>query len=650
MTTVKLPKLDFRADIKENSYDETNNTIEVVASVGSRVRRDPWFSESFVEELEISSEAIRLERFNSGAPLLMDHNLYSVRGQIGVIQRAWIENGELRAVVKFSSREEFQGIITDIKDGIIRNVSVGYKTHTREELEERDPNGLRIYRSTDWEPMELSFVTIGADPKAGTRSDDEQTTYDCETIERTNTMANEAAENKGVENRSEVGSEAQKPAQASKPEPKVDLDEVRSKAVEAERSRVADIRKACEQAKLDSKIDEFIRNGTSVDEVRKILLEDLATKDQSSHTSSVQVGENLTGVGMKRGMENAILHRIDAKKYELDKQGNNFRNMKLMDLVRDCLAAKGISHRNMTPMELAQRGLHSTSDFPEVLANVVNKTLRSAYNEAPQTFQPFTRMTTVSDFKEISRTQLGDAPKLLKKLENGEYQAGTVSEAAEKYSVEEYGRIVAIGRRVIVNDDLSAFTRLPGMMGRQARNLESDLIITELTSNPTMADGNALFSAAHGNLITGPGTAISITSLGVARALMRSQTSLDGSKLNLAPELLYVPVALETVADQFTSQIVPNTAGDVNPYGQNGRTPLRVGTESRLDDVSPIAWYMFANLGDIDMFEMAMLEGETGPMVDQMEDFYTDGIKFKIRHTIGVKAIDWRGMLKNDGA
>lgn len=645
---VEIPKLDIRADIVANSFDERANTIEVVASVGSRVLRQPFFSEAFVEELEISRDAVRLERFNQGAPVLKDHNAASVDGQIGVVEGARIEGGELRAVVKFSTREEFQPLIRDIKDNVVRNVSVGYRTHERMELDQRDENGLKIYRSTDWEPFELSFVTIQADPDAGTRSDVQK--YKCRIIEKEDKMENKTAD-EGTENRALGGSSVEAPEKVVEA-PKVDLDKVRAEAIELERTRVAEIAKACTQAGLVDKRDAFVAAGSSIEDVRKSLLEELAKRDAEKPTSNIQVevGENLNVQGRKLGMENAILHRIDPFKFKLDEQGSHYRNMKLVDLVRDSLAAKGINHRNMAPMELASRGLHSTSDFPEVLANVTNKTLRSAYEESAQTFGAFTRRVTVSDFKEISRVQLGDAPKLLKKLENGEYQAGTISEAAEKYRVEEYGRIVPVGRRVIVDDDLSAFTRLPGMMGRQASNLESDLVLEELTSNPIMADGNALFSAAHGNLVTGPGTAISIDSLGAARALMRSQTSLDGSKLNLRPSMLYVPVALETKADQFTSQIVPNTAGDVNPYGAGGRTPLVVGTEPRLDDDSATAWYLFSMLSDIDMMEMAMLEGETGPVVDSMIDFYTDGIKFKIRHTVGVKAIDWRGMFKNVGA
>ncbi len=644
---VELPKLDIRADIVENSFNESQRTIEVVASVGSRVVRQPFFSEAFVEELEISRDAVRLERFNNGAPVLKDHNAMTVDGQIGVVEGARIEGGELRAVVKFSSREEFQPLIRDIKDNVVRNVSVGYRTHERMELDQRDESGLKIYRSTDWEPFELSFVTIQADPDAGTRSDEQK--YKCKIIEKEDKMENKTAA-EGTENRA-LGGSVEAPKEVVEA-PKVDLDKVRSEAIELERTRVSDIAKACSQAGLADKRDGFVEAGLSVEDVRKALLEELAKRDAAKPTSSVQVevGENLNTQGRKLGMENAILHRIDPFKYKLDEQGSHYRNMKLVDLVRDSLSAQGINHRNMAPMELASRGLHSTSDFPEILANVTNKTLRAAYQESPQTFSPFTRRVTVADFKQISRVQLGDAPKLLKKLENGEYQSGTISEAAEKYNVEEYGRIVPVGRRVIVDDDLSAFTRLPSMMGRQAANLESDLILDELNSNPLMADGNALFSAAHGNLVSGPGSVISIDSLGEARSLMRLQTSLDGSKLNLRPSLLYVPVALETRADQFTSQIVPNTAGDVNPYGQGGRTPLVVGTEPRLDDASATAWYMFSTLAEIDMFEMAMLEGETGPVVDSMIDFYTDGIKFKIRHTIGVKAIDWRGMLKNVGA
>lgn len=642
-TKVQVPILDMRASIVENSFNGEDNSIEVVASVGSRVRREPFFSEAFVEELEISNKAVRLERFNNGAPVLMDHDNSSVVGQLGVVDSARVVGGELRAKVRFSTREEFQPLITDIKNNIIRNVSVGYKTHVREELDERD-NGARVFRSTDWEPHELSFVTIQADPDAGTRKDEQK--YICKIIEKEDSMENKAAE-QGTENRALGGCETEtKKVEA----PKVDLDKIRSEAIATERTRVSNIRKACEQAGLKDTCDSFIEAGSSIDEVRKTLLEQLAKRDMEKPVQNIQVGENLNKVGSKRGMENAILHRIDARKYELDEHGNHYRNMKLIDLVRDSLAQEGVNHRNMTVDEIAKRAFHSTSDFPEILANVTNKTLRSAYEESPQTFGAFTRRVTVSDFKEISRTQLGDAPQLLKKLENGEYQSGTISEAAEKYSVEEYGRIVPVGRRVIVDDDLSAFTRLPGMMGRQASNLESDKVWEEITSNPTMADGNALFSVAHANLTTGPGTAISIASLGTARALMRSQTSLDGSKLNLRPSWLYTPVALETVADQFTTQIIPNTAGDVNPFGTAGRTPLTVGTEPRLDDDSALSWYLFSMLADIDMMELATLEGESGPVVDSMVDFNTDGIKLKIRHTIGVKAIDWRGMYKNVGA
>ena len=164
-----------------------------------------------------------------------------------------------------------------------------------------------------------------------------------------------------------------------------------------------------------------------------------------------------------------------------------------------------------------------------------------------------------------------------------------------------------------------------------------------------MADGNPLFSAAHSNL-SAVGSAISIASLGAGREAMRLQTGLDGNKLNVRPSWLVVPAALETVADQFVTQVTPDQAGNVNPFATGSRSALSVAAEPRLDDNSSISWYLFSEVSAIDIFEMAFLTGEEGPVIDSMIDFDTDGLKMKVRHTVGVKAIDYRGVYKNPGA
>jgi hypothetical protein len=668
---VQTEKLSLRASIEPKTFDRESRTVEVTASTGAQVRRfDFRKGEFFMEELEISRKAIRLERFRNGAPILDTHGntkgflegAPGIRDIMGVVVSAEVREGTLRAKVKFSEREEFDGVIRDIEAGVIRNVSVGYVPHSFKDVTPRgkgEDAPTRVMRAVDWEPYELSFVPMPADAGATVRNKTPAERIDCEVIEESETETiNERGadmppvdQNQGEENQTPAADAGNSPSEERGNEVKVDENKIREEAIAAERARCQEIRTAVKQAKLGEDLaEDMVGRGISADEARSEVLAKLAENDKAETRSTVEVGEDNDVKGRHEGMKGAILHRIAPSKHKLDDQSKGYRFMSLVDMVRESLTAQGQNVRGLSPMEVATRGLHSTSDFPEILANVTNKTLRDAYEESPQTFAPFVRRVSVSDFKEISRTQLGDAPQLLEKLENGEYQAGTISEQAEKYSVSEYGRMVPIGRRVIVNDDLDAFTRLPAMMGRQARNLESDLIWTDvIVANPTMADGNALFSVAHGNLNLGGASVIDVASLGAARAGMRAQTSLDGSKLNLSPLWLYVPVALETTADSIVAPIVPEAIGNVNPFGPGGRTPLRAGVEPRLDDASATAWYVMADMGQVDMIELATLIGEEGPVIDSMIDFDTDGIKFKVRHTVGAKAIDHRGFQKNDG-
>src|SRR5690606_11229474 len=124
----------------------------------------------------------------------------------------------------------------------------------------------------------------------------------------------------------------------------------------------------------------------------------------------------------RRLMANAILHRYQPSGHQLEDGARQYRGMSLLDMARDCLEVAGVRPRGLSRMELAtaalnmQRagGMHSTSDFPLILANVANQTLRQAYEAAPRTFTPFTRQTTAADFKPVSRVQLGEAPKLVK--------------------------------------------------------------------------------------------------------------------------------------------------------------------------------------------------------------------------------------------
>ncbi len=114
--------------------------------------------------------AVDLTFLNSGnAPLIDTHNIEKgLASQIGVIVKAWLEDKRVYVEVRFSGRQMAQDIKKDVKDGIIRNVSIGYEV-TRFEIDEDQGT----YIATKWRPKEASFVPIPADTTVGIGRNDQ---------------------------------------------------------------------------------------------------------------------------------------------------------------------------------------------------------------------------------------------------------------------------------------------------------------------------------------------------------------------------------------------------------------------------------------------------------------------------------------------
>ena len=692
--TIKIPKCHVTAVIQRNTFNPDDRTVEVIWSTGAKGKRYTWTG-AYYEELSMKKEHVRLERLNQGAPVLNNHRSYDLGSNLGVVESAWIKGKQGHAKLRLSSREEIAGIVRDIQEGIIRNISVGYAVHSFEEVTKKGDE-IPTYRAIDWEPMEISFVNMPFDKDAQVRSltdrpDQESfevgvivrtaeeieaieaeaatgdepeteknvTTETTEVTETQTTETNPETEadrntetdlNKSVEENSEVKETSKERSLQSETETApaaVENKEVTVNEKEQEKQRGIEIREAVKVAGLDAEIAErMIKDDVSVEKAREQIIVELSEKDKATKTRNNNV--EVTGVEQRKMRiemaTNALLHRHKGDEVKLHDDARVYRGMSLMRLAEDVLTAQGQNVRGLSPVELAERALHSSSDFVEILANVANKSLRSAYEEAPQTFAPFTRRTQVADFKEISRTQLGDAPKLEKVNESGEYKHGTVGEAAEKYKVETFGKIIGVTRKTLINDDMDAFSRLPEMFGRSARDLESELIYSIIASNPVMGDGKTLFHADHGNI--GTAAAIAVASVSQARSMMRLQKGLNGALLNLVPKTILVPTALETVAEQFLGPIQPTQNNQANPF--TGKFGLIA--EPRLDAQSATAWYLLAAIAQVDIFELATLTGQDGPMMSTKEGFNVDGVQFKVSYDIGAKAIDWRGIFKNTGA
>ena len=116
-----------------------------------------------IEILDINPTAMRQGRLRSGANLLVDHD---TRDVVGVIESVEVGADRVaRATVRFGKSARAEEVWSDVRDGIRRNVSVGYMIHKAQLVETKE--GVETYRVTDWEPFEVSLVSVPADPTVG---------------------------------------------------------------------------------------------------------------------------------------------------------------------------------------------------------------------------------------------------------------------------------------------------------------------------------------------------------------------------------------------------------------------------------------------------------------------------------------------------
>lgn len=676
--TKDLPAQQREAAFQPSTFNDADNTVDVIISAGARVRRfDFWTGTKYEEELAVNADSVDLSRIDAGTVQVLDnHSIYgSVRNVLGVVTRAWIEGDQLIGTVRLSADPDKAGTVADIKAGILRAISVGYTVQRYEvtEADARTDGGAGdLWRATRWQPQEVSFVTVPADPAASTRSASAAAsttapatapTAPCEFITRgaaTSTpkepsmpKEDQAPANKA--NADQPEAERQQPAAPAAP---AAAPQQPDQVFEA--NRAAEIAELCTRHNVAHMAADLIRRGVDTAAAKDAILSAIATRDAASgghHNTRVETVRDETETRM-RGMESAMLSRLDPA-VQLDDNARQYRGLSLLDMGREHLEASGVRTRGMSKLQIATEmvavraaGMHHTSDFGALFTNVANRRLAAAYAAYPATYALWARQgASLSDFKPVDVISMGAGPDLLKVNEHGEFKYGTFSGSSERYQLATYGRIVAITRQAIINDDLRSFDRLIGLFGTSAKRLENSLVYSQLTANAAMADGKALFHADHGNLLTAAGSALSLTSLQTARKSLRVQKNADGQPIAVAPKYLIVPAALETEAYQLTSNAyTPANPSDVNDFRTGGRTQLEVIVEPLLDAASVTAWYLASDSAVIDTVEFAYLDGASGPYTETRTGFEVDGTEVKCRLDFAAKALDWRGLVKANGA
>lgn len=393
--------------------------------------------------------------------------------------------------------------------------------------------------------------------------------------------------------------------------------------------------------------------GLTVDTIRAKLLDTVGAQSKpAAHTPRITTVSD-QAEKLQAAATTAILHRagvVAAKREEL--QGNPFAGAKMLDIAKASLARAGVSIDGMMQTKIVEASFtQSGSDFPIILENTMHKALQAGYATAALTWNQFCATGSVGDFREHKRYRLGSFGNLDTVNELGEFTNKSIPDAERSgITAGTKGNIINLSRQAIINDDLGAFVGLASMLGKAAaRSVEADvyaLLALNSGLGPTMADGNTLFHAAHGNI--GTGAAISVASIDADRVLMAQQKDVSANDfLDLRPAVLLLPIGLGGTARSInTDQYDPDTPNKLQ------KSNIVRGLYSAIVDsprLSGTRRYSFASPSDAPVLEVVFLDGNSTPYIETERGFEVDGIRYKIRLDYGVGAIDYRGAVTNAG-
>jgi len=631
----------LHARFAPTSFDAEQRTVEVVWSTGAEVRRRDWDGE-FTEQLSMDADAVDLSRLAAGAPVLNSHAAYSLASVLGVVERAWLTNGEGRALLRFSERADVQPILADIRAGILRNISVGYDVMKWEES--KDKAGKRIKRAVRWQPAEISLVPIPADASAQVR-------------------AVETLPSDGETNQPQEGLMADNAPQVPEaPALPINRDQVANEVRTAERARVGDLNSfvataqrqavlpaerltALHQAAIDEGIDANALRARVMDEVLA------APRAPAPAPRPVQMGASGDDPrALADAMADAIAVRAMKDFTPASDRYREFAALRPSEMLMELAQARGERVTARDRLRLVERSFHNSSDFPMLLELSGNKMLEAGFALANPSYRMFFGKKSFNDFKAHKFLTAGDFPAPAELLEGGEITQGTISEKRENVTPKTYARSVSVTRQMLVNDDLGAFTDFGSMIGRRVADFENTtayaLVNTASGAGPTITEGSAaVFTTGRGNRAASGG-AIAEATLDVAYAGVMEATSLDGLRLNLQPRYLVTGSAYRGAALRFTrggNRVVAEAGANV---------PLYDTLEPVADsNVTGNRWYLFADPAAAPIYVYGYVNGQEAPQV-RVHDMIPgrDGISVEVIHDFAVGAVGFRGGYFNQGA
>ena len=632
-------------------------------------------------------------------PLLTNHE-NKTDARVGMIS-ASVKNNTLEITGEIvSENDDAKNIVAQSKAGADWQLSIGADVKDCELVQgKREVNGQEVegpfYHIKKSVLREVSIVAVGADAHTAMRVTAQFNIANPNLNEgEKNTMSEAQKETKAVTAAAEPAKaepakkvEAAAPtAPAAEPEKKPDTAKAEAvpaaitasapdvtatareaavAAVKAERERVSAIQSIC-AGEFPEIEKEAISAGWTPEVVTKKVLETIRAERPAANVN-ISVKTAPEGGELRKTIEAAMCLRVGVSADQLEKTygaqtveaGMRDMDMPLRQLLIECMKMDGIPYSRGFDNETIRAAFSSVS-LPGILSNVANKKLLQSYEAQPIIATKLCSTGDLNDFKENDRFRLTDVGDLLPITPDGEIKDGGLIEESAKNQLDTYGKRFCLTRKMIINDDLSAFMKVPVAMGNRAARLIDQLFFSRLLRNPAQQDGKALFSTAHRNLLSGASSALSADSLKKAIQLFLDQVDADGQPISVEPRFLLVPTALKHLAIELTQGATLIMSGADNAV----RPALNVLADENLrvvsspylgnsayDGASQTAWYLFGDPKTVDTWEIGYLKGKRTPTVERGEtDFNTLGLWFRVYFDLGVREQDHRGMVKAIGA
>lgn len=316
----------------------------------------------------------------------------------------------------------------------------------------------------------------------------------------------------------------------------------------------------------------------------------------------------------------------------------------------------------------------STSDFPLLFGDIMDRQLLAAYREWPVGISQIARSATVRDFREVKRYTVDGGGAVLEKVkELTEYPEAALNEGEYGYRVNKYGKKLPFSWEAMINDDLDALQDSPRILAASARRSE-ERFITDLFVGTDGPDGT-FFAAGNANVVTG-NPALSIASLQTAFTVLAAQTDSDGNPIMIDGVYLVVPPALEVTARNIlnATQLEIIEAGGTTNQRLITANWMANRTTLIVDPWIPVlatnnkntSWFLFASpSGQRPALEIGRLRGHEEPAVfvkepnarrvgggavDPMDgDFDLDAVEYKVRHVFGGTLMDPKMAVASQG-